>query len=52
MIKRLLSGAFHPGDEVLSKGQVDRPVRIVYVGKFDSVDGEVTVTTEDIERLC
>lgn len=29
----------------------DRPAMLVYAGKFDSMDGEVTVTEEHIDRL-
>lgn len=49
---RLGAFAHLEGDAVEVGEEVyDRPARIVYVGKFDSMDGEVKVTEPDILRL-
>jgi hypothetical protein len=49
---RLEAGFFGEGGESVSDTVFDRPVMMVYVGSFDSMDGPVTISEETIDLLA
>src|SRR3990172_904024 len=50
---KLTVGSFD-GEETLNqdKGYLDKPVMLVYCGKFESMDGPVEIKDEDIDNLA
>jgi hypothetical protein len=49
---KLSVGHFSEGETVEAEGHIDKPVMLVYSGKFQSMDGEVEITDEHIEKLA
>lgn len=54
MKKIRLEAVGYLGEEgtIVNETSYDRPVMLVYAGKFDSIDGPVEITPEHIDALC
>ncbi len=53
MIVRLLSGSLEGKDAVSEDGTtLDKPAMLVYAGKFKSMDGDVEIKDDDIDKLA